>query len=292
MKKTINIEVEDCMSFNDIYNLALDCIKQYGYKNLNEESQSAFDQFFNKIFAESYSIPSKTKIKAIINYPTFKEKMLIADKYAFKKGFRKGTDEYKECFIQCLHNHIMDAYETSLTPSGEIKGKNKPSMITVPNPTRKQKSAISKDIFELFPDVMNSARENAKNKEDAELKINHLKSGVTSLVKSVGENMFNIKDLEYPEKATNEELVKVEKERYKQLIVLTMVMIGIENVLSVSKDQLDKLMERFMPVNNDGKYDWMQLHSTKSRQNFVQNIYKVLTNKDKMNGGTPKMLSQ
>jgi hypothetical protein len=273
------VEVLDCMSFDEIYLLALQCVKQATGEALSESTQPEFDQFFNQIFCESYSIKIKVKAGTVprINYATWKEKMKYAEINCNKRGLRRGSSEYKEAFVQLLYKMIMDAYDNSMTPSGQVKGKNKPdAMIVVPNPIRKQKASLSSDIFEMFPEIMETAEKSSKNRDETMLKINHIKSGVSSLMKYIGENLFDIKDLDYPKEATNEQLVKIELERYKQLVVFTMIMIGIENVLTVSKDQIVALIERFAPVDNDGKYSWDMLHRTKTRQNFVENVIGVL----------------
>jgi len=298
-KETIELDVPYCMSFKEIYALALKCLKHYGYDKLDKESQGEFDQFFNQILCESYEIKlpqvkSNPKSAApYINYNTFEEKMFMADKYAKKMGYERGTKEFAKCFIQCLDKHLVDVYCHSLTASGEINGKVKANpMIIVPNPTRKQKSALSPDIYDLFPDVLASAKKSAKNKEDGEIRVNHLKSFLASGMKSLGENLFDIKDLEYPEKGTNEDLMKVEKERYKQLIVFVMIIVGIEAIISVGPSRLNDLLEKFLPVDDNGNHNWKMLHKTATRQNFVKNIYSVLKKGGKMPEGSPKMLTQ
>lgn len=298
-EETMQFDVPYCMSFKEIYALALKCLKHYGYDKLDKESQSEFDQFFNQILCESYeiklpSVKSNSKEPTpYINYNTFEEKMFMSDKHARKLGYEKGTKEYANCFIQCLNKHLIDVYSHSLTASGEINGKIKSNpMIVVPNPTQKQKSALSPDIYDLFPDVLNSAKKTAKNKEDGEIKVNHLKSFLASGMKSLGENLFDIKDLEYPAKGTNEQLMTVERERYKQLIVFVMLIVGIEAIISVDPKRLSDLLEKFLPVDNDGNHSWKMLHKTETRQNFVKNIYNVLKKGGKMPDGTPKMLAQ
>jgi hypothetical protein len=304
------VEVEDptyCMSFKEIKKLALDWLDATGYNNkydtLNDESQDVFDQYFNQILADSYdikipkvkrkSLGNKSEQTPIINYNTFEEKMFMSDKYAKKMGYEKGTKEYAKCFIQCLDKHLVDVYCHSLTASGEINGKVKANpMIIVPNPTQKQTSALSPDIYEMFPDVLDAVKKTAKNKDDAEIKVNHLKSFLASGMKSLGENLFDIKNLEYPPKGTNEQLMEVEVERYKQLVVFVMVIVGVEAIVSVPPKTLNDLLERYMPVGNDGTYNWKMLHKTDTRQNFVKNIYNVLKNSGKMPDGTPKMLAQ
>jgi hypothetical protein len=298
-EETMKVDVAYCMSFKEIYALALKCLKHYGYEKLNEESQHEFDQFFNQILAESYEVKIP-KIKAnpkhdrpVINYNTFEEKMFVAEKYAKKAGHDKGTKPYATAFIQCLDKHLTDAYSNSLTASGEINGKIKSNpIIIVPNPTQKQKSALSPDIYDLFPEVLNSVKKAGKNKEDAEIKVNHLKSFLASGMKSMGTNLFNIKDLEYPEKGTNEQLMVVEKERYKQLIVFVMLIVGLEAIISVSPATLNDLLNKFLPVDDNGGHSWKMLHKTTTRQNFVKNIYMVLKKGGKMPDGTPIMLAQ
>lgn len=278
-EEVYQVEVFDCMSFDEIYDLALHCLKEATGEKLTDKNQSEFDQFFNQIFCESYSIKisNKSGVTPRINYATWKEKMKIAEIHCKKKDYKKGTGEYKEAFIQHLYKHIMDAYDNSMTPSGQIKGKNKPdTMIVVPNPIRKQKASLSSDIFDMFPEIMETAESASKNRDDAMVKVNHIKSSVSSMMKYLGENLFDIKELDYPKEATNEQLVKIELERYKQLVVFTMIMIGIENVLSVSKDQIIALIDRFAPVDENGQYSWDMLHRTKARQNFVENIRATL----------------
>jgi hypothetical protein len=284
------VEVLDCMTFDEIYNLSLECLKESSGEKLNDDNQPEFDQFFNQIFCESYSIKinNKSGVTPRINYATWKEKMKIAQIHCDKKGLKRGNSEYKEAFVQYLYKHIMDAYDNSLTPSGQIKGKNKAdTMIVVPNPIRKQKSSLSSDIFDLFPEIMETAEKSSKNRDDAVVKVNHIKSGVSSLMKYIGENVYGIKELDYPKEATNEQLTVIELERYKQLVVFTMIMVGIENVLSVSSDQIVALIDRFAPVSDDGKYDWNMLHRTQSRQNFVENVYSTLR-KEKTSSGNKK----
>jgi hypothetical protein len=303
--ETIVIEPKSCMSFAEIQDLSLKCLNYRNGTNykihdiLNKEMQNEFDQFFNKIFSDSYQV-KLPKVKSnpseqvpIINYNIFKEKMFMADKYAKKLGHDIGTKDYANCFVQCLNKHLIDVYSHSITASGEINGKIKSNpMIVVPNPTQKQKSALSPDIYDLFPDVINSAKKIAKNKEDAEIKVNHLKSFLASGMKSLGENLFNIKDLEYPAKGTNEQLMVVERERYKQLIVFVMLIVGVEAIVSVDPKRLSDLLEKFLPVDNNGEHSWKMLHKTETRQNFVRNIYNILKKGEKMSEGTPKMLAQ
>jgi hypothetical protein len=162
------------MSFKEIYALAFKCLKHYGYDEINEESQSEFDQFFNQILCESYEIKlpkvksNPTSSAPYINYNTFEEKMFMSEKYAKKMGYEKGTKEYSKCFIQCLNKHLIDVYCHSLTASGEINGKIKANpKIIVANPTikkaKKQKGVISEKMYDLFPRVIEAAKNSGKN---------------------------------------------------------------------------------------------------------------------------------
>ena len=312
-KSNQTVEVEDptdCMSFEEIKELALDWLYATGYDNdydkLSGESQDVFDQYFNQILADSYEIKlPKVKRKSlgsnsdqtpIINYNTFEEKMFMSNKYAKKMGYEKGTKEYAKCFIQCLNKHLVDVYCHSLTASGEINGKIKSNPIIVANPTKekvkKQKSAISPKMYDLFPKVLTSARNLAKNKEEAEIKVNHVKSFIASGMKYLGETLFNIKDLEYPKDGTNEDYVKVEVERYKQLVVFTLIMFGIEILMTIDEVQLNTWVKQFMPVDDNGEYNFNMLHKSEVRENFVKNIFNLLAQKGKMPEGTPKMITQ
>jgi hypothetical protein len=300
--ETFEIDVPYCMSFKEIYALAQKCLKHYGYDKLDKESQGEFDQFFNQILCESYEI-KLPKVKSnpsqnapYINYNTFEEKMFMSEKYCRKLGHDKGTKEYAKCFIQCLNKHLVDVYCHSLTASGEINGKIKSNPIIVANPTKekvkKQKSAISPKMYDLFPKVINSAKNLAKNKEEAEIKVNHVKSFIASGMKYLGETLFNIKDLEYPKDGTNEDYVKVEVERYKQLVVFTLIMFGIEILMTIDEVQLNAWVKQFMPVDENGEYNFNMLHKSEVRENFVKNIFNLLSRRGSMPEGTPKMITQ
>jgi hypothetical protein len=119
-----------------------------------------------------------------------------------------------------------------------------------------------------------------------------LKSFIASGVKSLGQNLYNIKDLEYEEDDSHEDLVRKEVERYKQLVVFTLVMVGIEILMTIDEVQLNTWVKRFMPVDQNGNYDWNMLHKSEVRENFVKNIFKLITNREKMGEGTPKMITQ
>jgi hypothetical protein len=278
----VEAEVFDCMSYQQIQDEALTVLGLKSMKEVNNDNQDDYDQIFNAIFFASYCDGvnlSKAKPRAYTTYATFKQGMFDANKYAEKLGYSKKDDKYKNAFLQYFFGYLGEAHEETLTPSGNIKGKNKKlssedgTIYVVPNPSSE---AISNDIIEMFSEMRGSAKKTAKNSEDEKEKFNHLKSCVNSMSKYLGVNLYGIKDRNFPKKGTDAQLLEAEMEKYRMLIVFTMIIIGVQNVMTVDKDQFNRLFERFLPVDETGKPNRLMLHKTETRQNFVKNIYNTL----------------
>lgn len=274
----------ECMTFQEIQNEIFRVMGIKSRTDLDDSGLEIFDNYFNQIFIASYCDNvdlSGVKPRAFTTYATYKQGMLTARIYAEKLGYTKTDAKYKIAFLQNFFGYLAEAHDDTLTPSGNIQGKNKKSkkddestIYVVPNPS--QTTAISNDIIDLFPEFRGSAKKNAKNPNDENEKFNHIKSSMNSMMRYLGLNLYDIKNLEYPKKGTEKQLVEAEKERYRQLIVFVMIIIGVQNVMTVDKDQFNKLFERFLPVGDDGLPNFKMLHKTETRQNFVKNIYKTL----------------
>jgi len=259
----LEYQIFDCMTFSEIYNEALEMIRLEGHKELNDNSQESFDDHFNYIFCESYDINPNVKERAFINYITLKEKMFLAQKFCERKGLEIGSNSYRIAFLQCMDKHIREAYEESMTPSNQIGGKNKESMITL-NPI-KSKALIPDEVWSLFGIECDSKK---KSKD--------FKSGILGLTKFMGSSVLGMKEISMPVKATSAKLVEIEKYQYSQLVVFVMVMTHVGSVLNCSLSDIDKLVERFLPVDEDAKYNYKMLGKTGSKVNFVKNIIKVM----------------
>ena len=210
---------------------------------------------------------------------------LEAETFCDLMGYEKNTKKYDKAYEEAFTKFCVEAYEHSLTPSGELKS----------NPTT---AKLVRNVFENLP-VTGAYIDELKffsSKEEKEVVKAQMRGAVMSIVNVLLKYRYGMKpkrgqeysDFEFKpiagEKITDEEeqkIFQVEINRYVRTMLAVMVCQKLEELFDskdLEKDNLKKVMKENLPTDDEGNVTKKSLRSSENRILFAQRIYNWFKN--------------
>lgn len=206
---------------------------------------------------------------------------LEAENFCDLMNYKRGTKSYDKAYEEAFTRFCVEAYEHSLTPSGELKG----------NPTTPK---LVRNVFENMP-VTSSFIDELKffgSQEEKEVVKAQLRGAIMSIVNVLLKYKYGMKtkgkgkelsDFEFSpiagEKKTAEEerrQIQVEVNLYVRTMVAVMTCVKLEELFTgheVEKEELKKVLKENLPSDDEGNITKNEMHKQENRIVFAQRIY-------------------